>query len=101
MVGTMNTIENLIRFRKTSLIFLFLSIPLCIIGGLVLKNSYTLSIPAMIMSIIGIALFIAYITISFTMWKCPYCKVRLPMKFNKDNDIDFVYCCPHCNKKLN
>ncbi|MEG2656906.1 MAG: hypothetical protein RSA29_14520 [Clostridium sp.] len=96
----MNTIEKLIRFRKISLICLFLSIPLCIVGGLILKNVYTLSIPAMITSITGMLLFIIYITISFIIWKCPYCKVRLPMKFNKDSDIDFVYCCSHCNKKF-
>jgi DNA-directed RNA polymerase subunit RPC12/RpoP len=88
----MNKIEKVIKIRKISLVCLFLSIPLCFIGCF---------FPFVLFTIIGISLLPIFIVFSILFWKCPYCNYRLPMKFDKDSDIDSVYQCPHCNKKFN
>lgn len=88
----MYKIENLLKIRKISLTCLFLSVPLCFIGCF---------FPFALFTIIGISLLPVFIVLSLLFWKCPYCNYRLPMKFDKDSDIDSVYQCPYCNKKFN
>ncbi len=88
----MNKIKKIIKIRKISLACLFLSIPICSIGGFSTSALF---------AIIGISLFLIFILLSILFWKCPYCNYKLPMKFNKDSDIDSVYQCPYCNKKFN
>jgi len=88
----MNKIKKIIKIRKISLAFLFLSIPICFIGAFSTSALF---------AIIGISLFLIFILLSILFWKCPYCNYRLPMKFDKDSDIDSVYQCPYCNKKFN
>lgn len=90
-------INTLLKLRKLSLLCLFLSIPINLLGTM-LNSAYLITV--------GIPLLLLYIGFSLIFWKCPYCKERLPMKFNsKDdefiNDIDGIYCCPYCNKRLN
>ena len=91
-----NNTKILLKLRKLSLICLFLSILLNLLGTL-LHFGYLI--------IIGTPLLLLYITFSLIFWKCPDCKERLPMRFNqKDdefiNDIDGHYRCPYCNKEL-
>jgi phage FluMu protein Com len=88
--------KSLLKLRKISLLCLFLSIPINLLGVL-LRFGY--------LTIIGTPLLLLYICFSLVFWKCPHCKERLPMKFNhKDdefiNDVDGNYRCPYCNKEL-
>ena len=84
-------VKNLMKLRKFSLVCLFLSIPISFFGA-VFQTKY-LVIP-------GISLLIIYITMSLVFWRCPYCKERLPIRFNINEDIDDNYCCPYCNRKF-
>lgn len=86
----------LLTLRRTSLICLFLSLLFNIMGVLT-------RLP--LLPIIGVTFFIVFIVISFLFWNCPYCKKRLPMKFNLNdndfiNDKDSSYCCPHCMERI-
>ncbi|OOM74462.1 hypothetical protein CLPUN_39150 [Clostridium puniceum] len=84
-------IKNIMKFRKLSLICLFLSVPSSFIGGV-------LSIE--VLTFVGIELLIVFIVISFLFWKCPHCNERLPIRFNSKEDIDDNYICPYCNGKF-
>jgi hypothetical protein len=91
-----HNVKVLIKIRKISLLCLFISILINLLGVL-LRFGY--------LTIIGTPLLIIYILLSLLFWKCPYCKKRLPMRFNiKDsdyiNDIDESYCCPWCNTRI-
>lgn len=83
-------ITKVIKYRKLSLICVFISIPISIIGTY-LRIS--------VLAIIGATLLTIFIAISFIFWRCPYCKKRLPMRFNakSNNDIDEIYVCPYCS----
>lgn len=88
--------KTLLKLRKISLLCLFLSIAINLLGTL-LRFGY--------LTIIGTPLLLLYISFSLVFWKCPNCKERLPMRFNhKDdefiNDVDGNYRCPYCNKEL-
>jgi hypothetical protein len=79
-----HNVKVLIKIRKISLLCLFLSILINLLGVL---------LPFGYLTIIGTPLLIIYILLSLLFWKCPYCNERLPMRFNiKDsdyiNDID-------------
>lgn len=91
-----HNIKILIKIRKISIICLILSIIINALNFL-LRIGY--------LALIGVPLLLIYIIFSLLFWKCPYCKKRLPMRFNvKDedfiNDIDESYHCPNCNKKI-
>jgi len=91
-----HNVKLLIKIRKIALLCLFISIPINLLGIL-------LQIGLLIM--IGVPLLIIYIVSSLLFWKCPYCKKRLPMRFNiKDddyiNDKDESYRCPNCNERI-
>lgn len=58
----MNKIEKLLKIRKISLGCLFLSVPLCFIGGFSTSALF---------AIIGISLFLIFILLSILFWKCP------------------------------
>lgn len=79
--------KKIIKLRKLSIWCLFISI-LAGLFGLILKQY--------LMVVLGVLLLIAYYTISMIYWKCPYCKARLPMKFDGNKDVEDTYCCPHC-----
>ncbi|MGN2371947.1 hypothetical protein ACTFJW_18230 [Clostridium cagae] len=87
----MYKIKNIMKLRKFSLLCLFLSIPLSFTGGVLSLNC---------LSITGISLLLIFIGISLLFWKCPYCKRRLPIRFNINEDIDDNYSCPYCNGKF-
>lgn len=80
---------NLLTIRRISLVCLFLSIPTFFISGI---------FNTLLLYGVGAILFSIYITVSLFIWKCPYCKNRLPMRFNANN-VDEVIC-PHCHGNL-
>ncbi|MDU2122933.1 MAG: hypothetical protein E7E64_10360 [Clostridium celatum] len=77
-------------FRRISLIFLFASIIISIMGTLLSSD---------ILAIIGAVSLIIYVIISVIFWRCPFCKKRLPMRFDAKNNVDEVLC-PHCEANL-
>lgn len=90
----MDKIEKLIMIRKISLVCGLLSIFINLIGVFFPNN---------LIIITGISLLSIHLVLSIFFWKWPYCNSRLPMRFddNGNNDIDFGYRCPYCNKKFN
>lgn len=81
--------REVLLFRRISLIFLFSSIILSIIATIFRSD---------ILAVIGAILLLIYILMSVIFWRCPYCKKRLPMRFNIKN-IDEVLC-PYCEANL-
>jgi hypothetical protein len=84
-------VKNLMKLRKISLLCLFLCIPINFIGAF-------FSIKFLV--IIGVSLLFIFLAISFIFWKCPFCKERLPLRFNPNTDIDDIYRCPYCKQKF-
>jgi DNA-directed RNA polymerase subunit RPC12/RpoP len=80
---------NVLFFRRISLVFLFSSI---------IISSLSTFLNSIIGGIVGITLLIIYIIISIIFWRCPFCKKRLPMRFNINN-VDEVLC-PYCDANL-
>lgn len=81
--------RDVLMIRRISLICLFSSIIISIIGGII--NSLA-------MAIIGSILLINYVLMSLIFWRCPFCKKRLPMRFNIKY-VDEVLC-PYCEANL-
>lgn len=81
--------RDVLLLRRISLICLFSSIIISIIGGII--NSLA-------MAIIGATLLLTYVLMSLILWRCPFCKKRLPMRFNI-KDVDEVLC-PYCKANL-
>lgn len=81
--------KDILLLRRISLICLFSSIIISIIGSIF--NS-------IVMGIIGGTLLLNYVLMSLIFWKCPFCKKRLPMRF----DIKYVdeVLCPYCEANL-
>lgn len=84
-------VRNIMKYRRFAIICLIISIPFNIIGTFL--NIW-------ILAIIGAALLITFIAVSFLFWRCPCCKKRLPMRFNSENEIDDTYVCPYCSMKF-
>ncbi|RDI42165.1 hypothetical protein DFR59_1054 [Falsibacillus pallidus] len=84
-------VRDIMKYRKISLVFLFLAISLSFINSFV-GNRW--------MTIIGISFFAIFLFMTFTLWKCPICKTRLPLKFDKDKDLNDIYRCPYCDTKF-
>ena len=80
---------NALFFRRISLLCLFSSIIISLLSTFL--NS-------IIGGIVGITLLIIYIIISIIFWRCPFCKKRLPMRFDTNN-VDEVLC-PYCDANL-
>ena len=85
----MNKIRNVLRYRSVSLYSLFSSIIASFLGAL--TNS-------LVLTIMGSILLIIYILISLIFWRCPFCRIRLPMRFDIKN-VDEVIC-PYCHANL-
>ncbi|MBP1942466.1 membrane protein required for beta-lactamase induction [Bacillus luteolus] len=84
-------VRNIIRFRTFSLICLFISLVLSLFGTM-----FSLDL----LSIISFFLISVFLIISFILWRCPSCKVRLPLRFDKYNDFNYTYVCPHCKTRF-
>ena len=89
VVIIMSKKRDVLQFRRISLIFLFSSIIISIIATLLTID---------ILGVIGAILLTIYILMSVIFWRCPFCKKRLPMRFNIAN-VDEVLC-PFCNSNL-
>ena len=85
----MNKKLDVLAFRRISLICLFSSIIISFLSTCLNSN---------IGAIIGITLLIIFILISIIFWRCPFCKKRLPMRFDSNN-VDEVLC-PYCDANL-
>lgn len=81
--------KDVLLLRRISLISLFSSIIISIIGGII--NS-------LVMAIIATTLLLTYAIMSIIFWRCPFCRKRLPMRFNI-KDVDEVLC-PYCEANL-
>ncbi|MBP1756667.1 MAG: hypothetical protein H6Q59_3065 [Firmicutes bacterium] len=84
-------VRNIMIYRKFSLVCLFLALLFSTLGFL---------LSTMLSVIIAWLLLIIYITISIVFWRCPCCKRRLPMRFDKEYDIDDIYICLYCHSKI-
>ena len=80
---------NVLKIRRASIYALLLSIILNFIGG-------ALGLIGIVY--LGLFLLGVYIFISIIFWRCPFCKKRLPMRFNFNN-VDEVIC-PYCKSNL-
>lgn len=85
----MSKIKDILLPRRISLVCLFSSIFISLIGGI---------IDSLIMGIIAVTLLITFILMSLIFWRCPFCKKRLPMRFNIKY-VDEVLC-PYCDANL-
>ena len=85
----MNKRIEVLVFRRISLICLFSSIIISFLSTFLNSN---------IGAVIGITLLIIFILISIIFWRCPFCKKRLPMRFDINN-VDEVLC-PYCDANL-
>lgn len=99
-----HNVKILVMLRKITILCLLISIPVSFFS---IPINYILGVSlfGVLWTMTGLALLIFYILFSLLFWKCPYCKERLPMRFNiKDeeyiNDIDAIYRCPYCNEKI-
>ena len=82
--------REVLLFRRISLIFLYSSIFISIIGTLLSSD---------ILGIIGAISLTIYAIMSVIFWRCPFCKKRLPMRFDAKNNVDEVLC-PYCDANL-
>ena len=89
--------ENALKFRKFSIVCLLLSI---VINVTSTTLGYTGdNIISTIGITLGIVLLLIFITISLLIWRCPFCKKRLPIRFDIKNNVDEVIC-PFCGANL-
>lgn len=89
--------ENVLKYRRFSIVCLLLSIAISFVSTIL---SYTGdNIISSIGAIIGCILLLIFITISLLIWICPFCKKRLPIKFDIKNNVDEVIC-PFCGTNL-
>lgn len=89
--------ENVLKFRRFSIVCLLLSIIINFIStilGYICDN-----IISTIGITLGIVLLLIFITISLLFWRCPFCKKRLPIRFDIKNNVDEVIC-PFCGANL-
>ncbi|MFE7064326.1 hypothetical protein ACFVAD_19535 [Sutcliffiella sp. NPDC057660] len=87
-------VRNVIRYRDVALICLFASaffLPLSRWSRTHLSTTGT---------IIGIILLLIFLVICLVFWRCPNCRKRLPLRFEKDDDFNYTYVCPHCQARF-
>ncbi len=84
-------VRDILKYRWVALICLFAAIVINIIN-IILQTS--------ILTLIVVVLLIGFILISFIFWRCPSCKKRLPIRFDINSEIDYIYVCPYCNTKF-
>ncbi|WP_386059966.1 hypothetical protein [Thalassobacillus hwangdonensis] len=82
-------VPDIMKYRTIALICLFISIPINVIN----TGSWWLTI-------IGISLLAIFFIMTLTLWKCPACKTRLPLRFDKEKDVNDIYRCPYCDTKF-
>jgi len=84
-------VRDIMKYRKISLVCLFTALPISIINSL---------LGIRFLTILGILLLLIFFTMAIILWRCPRCKKRLPLRFNKETDINDIYRCPYCNSKF-
>lgn len=60
--------------------------------GAVLENIWLVYLTYIIMIIFTI--------VSLIFWRCPNCKKRLPLKYDKETELSYAYVCPKCEKRF-
>lgn len=90
VVSIISKKTDVLIFRRISLIFLYSSIFISIIGTLLSSD---------ILAIIGAISLTIFVIMSVIFWRCPFCKKRLPMRFDAKNNVDEVLC-PYCDANL-
>ncbi|MDU5105851.1 hypothetical protein [Clostridium sp.] len=92
-----NRKRDVLRYRRFSIFCLYLSIVVSFLGAIIGNvGGEAISNYALIISLV--ALFI-YFIVSIIFWRCPFCKKRLPMRFDAKNNVDEVLC-PYCEANL-
>jgi len=84
-------VRDIMKHRKVSLGCLFISIPINVLNAF---------LGSTLLTILGVSLIVIFFIMSFTLWRCPKCKNRLPIRFDKDKDINDIYRCPYCATKV-
>lgn len=88
-------VRNVIMYRNVALIILFASsFFLSSIGWGRTHNDNMTWIK------IGIILLLIFLVICLVFWRCPNCRKRLPLRFDKDDDLNYSYMCPHCQARF-
>ncbi|MGM0834820.1 MAG: hypothetical protein ACQEV7_01605 [Bacillota bacterium] len=88
-------VRNVIRYRDVALICLFASAFFLSFSGL--RRPHFFSMTA---TIIGMILLLIFLIICLAFWRCPNCRKRLPLRFEKDDDFNYTYVCPHCQARF-
>ncbi|KGP91328.1 hypothetical protein N780_08720 [Pontibacillus chungwhensis BH030062] len=84
-------VKDIMKYREISLICLFIAIPL---------NVINIFLGFRWLTILGISLLAIFFIMAFTLWRCPVCKRRLPLRFDVDTDLNDIYRCPYCDTKF-
>jgi DNA-directed RNA polymerase subunit RPC12/RpoP len=82
---------NPLKIRNTVIWMFFVASFLGFIGG-ILESVWLLSL--------NIILFLIFIVVSFIFWRCPNCKRRLPLRYDKEIELSYAYVCPRCEKRF-
>jgi DNA-directed RNA polymerase subunit RPC12/RpoP len=84
-------VRDIMKYRKISLVCLFIALPI---------NVLNMFLGIRFLTILGISLLLIFFIIALTLWRCPKCKKRLPIRFDQDTDVDDIYRCPYCDTKF-
>lgn len=85
-------VRDIMKYRKISLMCLFASLFISTLNLYLFKTKF--------LTILGFLLMFIFFIMSFILWRCPKCKKRLPLRFNKDTDVNDIYRCPYCHTKF-
>ena len=93
----LNRKRDVLIYRRFSIFCLYLSIIVSFLGTII---GYTGSnVISKYMLFISLPSLFIYFIISIIFWRCPFCKKRLPMRFDAKNNVDEVIC-PYCEANL-
>lgn len=93
----LNRKRDILIYRRFSIFCLYLSIIVNSLGSIIgYVGGATISKYSLI---IGLPTLFIYFIISIIFWRCPFCKKRLPMRFDAKNNVDEVIC-PYCQANL-
>ena len=93
----LNRKRDVLIYRRFSIFCLYLSIVVSLLTTIIgYVGGATISKYMLIISCTALSI---YFIISIIFWRCPFCKKRLPMRFDAKNNVDEVIC-PYCEANL-
>lgn len=91
VVAMMRKYLNPLKIRNAIVWMLFVAVFFGFIGEF-LESVWLLSLT--------IILLLIFIVVSFIFWRCPNCKRRLPLRYEKEIELSYAYVCPRCEKRF-